>query len=88
MKHLFDKLYKGTPEEKSQAFIQVEPILPDLRKLEHNIKSDFVALGRNVSRFDQWDEETRKRFISRVSSVQTHAKLAGLIIDEDGYRVR
>lgn len=88
MKHLFEKLQRGSPEEKLEAFISIEAVLGSLKKLDATSRDDFVALGQFVSKYDEWDDGTKRRFHRGASAVETAAKSAGLVIDQDGYRVR
>lgn len=88
MKLLFAALYRGTPSEKLDAFIQIESVLPSIKTLDPGTERDFVALGRWVSRFDEWDQATQRRLQMRASAVETHATSAGLVYDENGFRVQ
>ena len=88
MRAIFQKLYSGAPEEKLAAFLAVEQALPDMVGLPPSIRDDFVSRGRWVSQFDEWDPEQQRRFIVVTNFVESSALRAGLVLDENGRRVR
>lgn len=88
MKKTFEDLHSNDPKERINAFLEIEGLLPELKSIEHAVRSEFIAFGRSISKMENWNEGSLRRFTMCAISIENAAKLAGFVVDENGDRVK
>ena len=75
VQYYFDQLMSGNADQKVDAFLEIQEILPRLVDLDGQLIADFETFGYDLSRWDTWSEPNKRKFIMLVIRVQSSKNL-------------